>query len=245
MDQSQSLLAPRKSLWVDRLKALLEVLLVAGLLSNAIAYLPFALGGVSHEALVQNARLIAVFVFVEACITVFLLVLISGAHGERLRDLGWRRHQWRADVFIGLLVVPLLFLMSALVSHLFRSFLPRYYTEQNLLLETIRSPLDLAFFVVSALFAGGIKEELQRAFVLVRFRRYLGGATVGLILWSAFFAYGHYLQGVQGSVIAGLFGFLFGLIYLVRRSLLAPIVAHSVYDTAALLGYWFLNGSAE
>jgi membrane protease YdiL (CAAX protease family) len=245
MDQSESLLAPRKSLWVDRLQALLEVLLVAGLLSSAIAYLPFALGGVSHEALVGKARIIAVFVFVEACITVFLLVLISRAHGERLSDLGWRRDRWRADVFIGLLVVPLLFLMSALVSHLFRSFLPRYYTEQNLLLETIRSPLDLAFFVVSALFAGGIKEELQRAFVLVRFRRYLGGATVGLILWSAFFAYGHYLQGVQGSVIAGLFGFLFGLIYLVRRSLLAPIVAHSVYDTAALLGYWFLKGSAE
>src|SRR5262245_46805965 len=76
MDQSDSLLAPRKSLWLDRIQALLEVVLVAGLLSSAIAYIPFALGGVSHQALVSKARIIAVFVFVEACITIFLMVVI-------------------------------------------------------------------------------------------------------------------------------------------------------------------------
>jgi membrane protease YdiL (CAAX protease family) len=242
MDPPQYSLASRKGLWTERLQALLEVLVVAGLLSSAIAYLPFALSGISHEVLVGKARVIALFVLVEACITVALLMLILRAHGESLRCLGWRGDRLRADVFIGLLVVPFLFLTSGLVSHLFRSFLPRYYSEQNLLLETIRSPGDLAFFIVSALFAGGIKEELQRAFVLVRFRDYLGGATLGLVLWSTFFAYGHYLQGVQGSVIAGLFGFLFGVIYLVRGSLVAPVVAHSAYDALALIGYWFLKG---
>ena len=245
MDPPQYFLGPRKSLWRDRLQALLEVLVVAGLLSSAIAYLPFALSGINHEALVGKARVIALFILVEACITVALLMLILRAHGESLRYLGWRSNRLGADVFIGLLVVPVLFLMSVLVSHFFRSFLPRYYSEQNLLLETIRSPGDLALFIVSALFAGGIKEELQRAFVLVRFRDYLGGTTVGLILWSTFFAYGHYLQGVQGSVVAGLYGFLFGVIYLVRGSLVAPVVAHSVYDAAALLAYWFLKASAE
>ena len=245
MDPPQYFLEPRQSLWRDRLQALLEVLVVAGLLSSAIAYLPFALSGISHEALVGKARVIALFILVEACITVALLMLILRAHGESLRYLGWRSNRLGADVFIGLLVVPVLFLMNVLVSHFFRSFLPRYYSEQNLLLETIRSPGDLALFTVSALFAGGIKEELQRAFVLVRFRDYLGGATVGLILWSTFFAYGHYLQGVQGSVVAGLYGFLFGVIYLVRGSLVAPVVAHSVYDAAALLAYWFLKASAE
>jgi membrane protease YdiL (CAAX protease family) len=245
MDPSQYFLAPRKSLWIDRLQALLEVLVLAGLLSSAIAYLPFALSGISHEALIGRARVIALFVLLEACITVALLMLILRAHGESLRYLGWRRGCLRADVLIGLLVVPVLFLMSGLVSLFFRSFLPRYYSEQNLLLETIRSPGDLVLFIISALFAGGIKEELQRAFVLIRFREYLGGATLGLILWSTFFAYGHYLQGVQGSVVAGLFGFLFGVIYLVRGSLVAPVVAHSVYDAAALLGYWFLKASTK
>jgi membrane protease YdiL (CAAX protease family) len=245
MDSPEHFLAPRKSPWMDRLQALLEILVVAGLLSSALAYIPFGLSGISYEAIVRNARLISLFVLVDAGITVALMMLILRAHGERLRCLGWRSNRLRSDVFIGLLVVPVLFLMSGLVSHFFRSFLPRFYSEENLLLETIRSPSDLAFFIVSALFAGGIKEELQRAFVLVRFRDYLGGATLGLILWSIVFASGHLLQGVLGSVIAGLFGFLFGVIYLVRGSLVAPVVAHAVYDAAALLGYWFLKASTK
>src|SRR5262249_18746791 len=146
----------------------------------------FALSGISHQALLGQARVIAIFVLAEACITVTLITLLLRLRGERLSDLGWRSDQWRADVFIGLVVVPLLFLVSALVSHLFRSFLPKYYTEENALLETIRTRGDLAIFIISALLAGGVKEELQRAFVLVRFRRYLGGATLGLILWSVF-----------------------------------------------------------
>ena len=94
---------------------------------------------------------------------------------------------------------------------------------------------------VAALFAGGVKEELQRAFVLVRFRDYLGGAKLGLVIWSVAFGAGHYLQGVQNAVAAGLFGLLFGAVYLARGSLVAPMVAHGAYDSLALLAYWFLR----
>ena len=62
---------------------------------------------------------------------------------------------------------------------------------------------------------------------------------MGLILWSLAFGAGHYVQGIQGITIATIYGFLFGVIYLLRGSLTAPIVAHSAYDTMALLAYWF------
>jgi membrane protease YdiL (CAAX protease family) len=109
--------------------------------------------------------------------------------------------------------------------------------------EIIQTPQQLALFIFSALVAGGIKEELQRAFILNRFRRYLGGAWVGLVIWSLAFGAGHYVQGVQGIVIASLYGFVFGITYILSGSLLAPIVAHSVYDTLALLAYWFVTKS--
>jgi uncharacterized protein len=112
--------------------------------------------------------------------------------------------------------------------------------ETNPLIEIIRTPQQLGLFIFSALIAGGIKEELQRAFILSRFRKYLGGSLAGLILWSLAFGAGHYAQGVQGIVVASIFGFIFGMIYLISGSLVAPIVAHSIYDTLALLGYWYL-----
>jgi membrane protease YdiL (CAAX protease family) len=92
------------------------------------------------------------------------------------------------------------------------------------------------------LIAGGIKEELQRAFILTRFREHLGGAGLGLLLWSIGFGAGHYVQGIQGVVIATIYGLIFGIVYILSRSLIAPIIAHSAYDTVVLLAYWFLDG---
>ena len=40
-------------------------------------------------------------------------------------------------------------------------------------------------------------------------------------------------------ILATLFGLVFGLLYLARGSLVAPMVAHGAYDAAALCLYWF------
>jgi membrane protease YdiL (CAAX protease family) len=64
---------------------------------------------------------------------------------------------------------------------------------------------------------------------------------LGLIVWSLAFGAGHYVQGVH-ITIATIYGFVFGILYLLRGSLIAPIVAHAAYDTMALLIYWFAAG---
>jgi membrane protease YdiL (CAAX protease family) len=61
------------------------------------------------------------------------------------------------------------------------------------------------------------------------------------VIWSLAFGAGHYVQGVPGIVIASLYGFIFGTIYLLSGSLIAPIVAHGVYDSLAILAYWFFS----
>jgi membrane protease YdiL (CAAX protease family) len=231
--------------WTDRLFAFLEVLVLAGILSSSVAALPFyfqAGNRAIHAILLKDARLIAGFLLLEASITLFLLMLILRLHRERLADLGWNWDRWISDLLLGVSLVPILFLVGRLVALGFKVLLPNYYMERNPLIETIRSPGDLALFIVAALFAGGIKEELQRAFVLVRFRDYLGGAKLGLVIWSLAFGAAHYVQGVQGAAVAGLFGLLFGAVYLARGSVVAPMVAHGAYDSIALLAYWFLRG---
>ena len=92
----------------------------------------------------------------------------------------------------------------------FNLFLPDYVSISNPLLELIEGYGDLLLLLISSIFVGGIKEEIQRAFVLDRFERYLGaivlmpflrisgrssseqdgrrvGIIVGLTLWSLFF----------------------------------------------------------
>lgn len=225
--------------WLDRIQALIEVFLLSGLVSGFFAILPFSFRAKGSLLLTRDARTVALYLLLESGITLVLLVVVLRAHRETIRDLGWRFRQWRFDVVLGLGVVPVLFLLNMAVGVAFRALLPKYYMERNPLTEIIHTPQELVLFLLSAFIAGGIKEELQRAFIITRFRQYLGGAWLGLLIWSLAFGAGHYAQGLQGVLAATLFGFLFGLVYLARGSLVAPILAHSVYDSAALLGYWF------
>ena len=231
---------PRKS-WIDRIQALIEVLLLAGLMSSILAALPFALRPNGREHLLGDVRMMAGYILLEAIITLLLLFLVLKAHGETLASLGIHWNQWRTNVLLGLATVLVLFVLNYIISLIFQFYLPRYYLERNPLTDLIRTPKDLLLFIGTALIAGGFKEEFQRAFILRRFQAYLGGAQVGLVLWSVVFGFGHYIQGAQGVVTAGLFGMIFGILYLMRGSLVAPIVAHGIYDTLALLGYWFLS----
>jgi len=94
----------------------------------------------------------------------------------------------------------------------------------------IQSPGEAALFALVATVAGGLREEIQRAFLLRRFEQHLGGPIVGLIVVSGAFGAGHALQGWDAAVVTGLLGATWGLLYLRRRSIVAPVVSHAGYN---------------
>ena len=233
---------PRKT-WVDRAQAFFEVLLVSGLLSSALAGLVFyLLQGKRGLDLLANAKAFSIFILLEAGIALLILTVVLKIHRETISTLGLKWDRWKFHCALGLVVVPFLFMINALVAVVFKIYLPQYFVEKNPITELIHTRQQLVLIVISALIAGGIKEELQRALILTRFRSYLGGAWLGLVLWSGVFGAGHYVQGVQGVVIATIYGFVFGIIYLMSGSLIAPIIAHGAYDAIALIAYWLFSG---
>jgi membrane protease YdiL (CAAX protease family) len=232
---------PRKP-WIDRIQAVVEILLLSGLVSGFCATLPLPLFHIGDmDFLLKDSKILSFYLLLESGITFFILAVVLKLHRETLDSLGLRWESWKRNAVIGLALVPLLFFINAIVALVFKVYLPRFYTEQNPLIQNVQTRQQLALFVFSAIVAGGIKEELQRAFILNRFRTYLGGAGAGLVIWSLAFGAGHYVQGVPGVVIAALYGFVFGTIYLLSGSLIAPIVAHGLYDSLAILAYWFFS----
>ncbi|MCK7518721.1 MAG: CPBP family intramembrane metalloprotease [Ignavibacteriales bacterium] len=63
-----------------------------------------------------------------------------------------------------------------------------------------------------------LKEEVQRAFVLHRFDQHLGGARLGLVLYSLVFGTGHIIQGYDVAIVTALLGLAWGTVFLWRRS---------------------------
>jgi membrane protease YdiL (CAAX protease family) len=241
-DQPESLPPPPSKTWLERAQALLEVLLVSGLVSSLLASLPFVLAG-REAGMLADLRLLVLYILLEAALTGILLAVILRAHGETLRDFGLAFHRWRPDVMLGLAIIPVLFLINALTSWIFMEFFPQHFQPHNPLTDLVHTVRDLAMFIGTALIAGGVKEEVQRSFILRRFQSHLGGAYLGLLLWSLAFGMGHSVQGPQAVVAASLFGLIFGIAYLSRGSLLVPMVAHGAYDAIALMGYWLVSSA--
>jgi membrane protease YdiL (CAAX protease family) len=246
MEDSHPPLKTSRIPWIDRIQASVEVLLISGLVSGLFAALLMSLFRVKNlDLLPKNANLLSAYLLLESAITFLILAALLRLHGESFRSFGLRWESWKRKLLLGLTLVPIFFSINGVVIFVFRSYLSRYYSEHNPLVENLHTPQQLALFIFSALVAGGIKEEIQRAFILNRFRTHLGGAWAGLLLWSIAFGAGHYVQGAQGIVIASLYGFLFGVIYLRSGSLIAPLTAHAAYNTLAILAFWFLSGRVK
>ena len=58
--------------------------------------------------------------------------------------------------------------------------------------------------------AGGVREELQRAFLLHRFRGDLGATVDGPVHHQPGFGMGHTLQGLDAAIITGMLGAIWG-----------------------------------
>jgi len=105
----------------------------------------------------------------------------------------------------------------------------------------MRNPRDAAVFGIVVMLAGGLREEIQRGFILHRFGQYLGGGAVGVVVHSAIFGLGHFEQGWDATIAVGTLGAIWGTIYLMRRSVIAPMVSHAGFNLAQLVKFVVLR----
>jgi membrane protease YdiL (CAAX protease family) len=128
------------------------------------------------------------------------------------------------------------------VTMLIRVFAPSLHNVPDNPLEgLLGTQAGLAMFLFVVIVAGGLREELQRAFLLHRFRDDLGQPWMGVLITSLAFGMGHTLQGLDAAIITGSLGAIWGVIYVLRRSAIAPIVSHSLFNSAELIRAFFFR----
>ena len=179
---------------------------------------------------------VALLSALDTAVLVALMATLLVGRGERPRDV-WvgRPRVWR-DVSLGLASIPALFLGVGGLMALLRVAVPSLHNvERNPLEGLLAEPGSAVVFGLVAIVAGGLREELQRAFLLTRFERYLGGTATGVAVLSIAFGLGHMLQGLDAAVTTGTLGLLWALMYVRRRSTLAPIVSHAGFNALEVL----------
>lgn len=173
----------------------------------------------------------------DTVVLIGMMVLLTRAHGESVSALWFGNRRPWTEAVLGVLLVPSVFLLVGLMMTLLMRLAPALHNVPNNPLEELATggPQDAALLGVVAIVAGGIREELQRAFLLQRFERHLGGAIVGVIVLSTAFGLGHLIQGRDAAITTGVLGAFWAIVYLRRRSTIAPMVSHAGFNGIEVL----------
>lgn len=225
-----------------RLIAALEILACSGLPTQLAIAAVLSLAGVGpYDARGQlTARYVFAVSLLDAAAIVVLAAWFLRAGGERFSQVMFGRQPAAPEAVRGLVHIPIVFLIAVVLMLTIQRVVPWLHNvPANPFEGLIRSRGDAAMFAVVAVIGGGVREEVQRAFILSRFERHLGGGWVGLAISSVGFGLGHIIQGRDVAVTTAALGAFWGLVYLKRRSIAASVVSHSGFNAAEIFRYTF------
>ena len=162
-----------------------------------------------------------------------LIFLLLRLVGERFRDVGLVFGNWPRQVLNGLgFGIAIWVFVHVVLNTALKIINPIELRNVISISKYIQDFDSLIIWFMISIFGGGLVEELQRAFVLTRFKKWRGNSTLyfSLGISSILFGLNHLYQGTNMAISAGISGLLFGLVFLRRGSLLEAICCHSLYD---------------
>lgn len=229
----------------DRVSAILEILLCSGVPSQfALAYM-FALAGFTPLVAGRlSFGYITTLLLVDATILIALIVWLLRRNGESPYAVFTGGRPLVPEIYLGIPMTAAVFMLAVVVLSTARLVLPSLHNvDENPLQDLIRTPAQALILAVVATIGGGLREEIQRAFILHRFEQYLGGAHLGLVLYSIVFGLGHSLQGWDAVLTTAMLGAFWGYVYIRRRSIIAPAVSHSGFNAAEIFVFLMTRGT--
>ena len=222
-----------------RVIAAVEVLLCSSLPTQIV--IGQLLAAIGLDPRTDSGQLSPPFAFalllIDSVVLTTLMVILTRAHRESPRALWLGDRSIVREFGVGLALVPLVFLIVGLLMTGLMRLVPGLHNVTENPIEQLATggPHQAAMLGVIAVLAGGVREELQRAFLLRRFEQHLGGPFVGVIVLSIAFGLGHYPQGWDAVVATGVLGAIWAIVYLRRRSSVAPIVSHAGFNSLEVL----------
>jgi membrane protease YdiL (CAAX protease family) len=223
---------------LSRWSAALQILMVSGIPTQLIAasilviglHMPLADGnGISFE-------FIAVVSLVDTAIVAVLIRIFLAFSGEQSADVFVGPRPVVGEILRGLAWLPIVFLGVTSIVLAIRAIAPWMHNVETSPFEAfLQTPLQAAIFLVVVVLAGGVREELQRAFILHRFDQRLGGARVGLALFTIAFGAFHLDQGYDVALAICCLGLFWGLTYIRRRSAILPMVNHASFNATQVI----------
>ncbi|MGH9411975.1 MAG: CPBP family intramembrane glutamic endopeptidase [Vicinamibacterales bacterium] len=230
----------RRPLPIERAAAALEVIVCSGFPTQFVVVTVLATFGMKPN--LPGGALSPPFIFtltlLDSLLLIGLVFFFFRAHHESPAAMLFGSRPTMREALVGLALIPASYAVVIAVLSAVQLTVPSLRNvPHNPLQDLAKTRLDALLFSVVVLVGGGVREEIQRGFVLRRFEQYLGGGALGLVLFSAVFGLGHLEQGNDVALATATLGAFWGAIYLRRRSILGPMIGHAGFDLAQVLRF--------
>lgn len=215
----------------SRKEVVLEVCVFLFLIVPSMVLSLFAGGGQNRI----NFVLLATSTIFRDLALVSLILFFAWRDREPVSRLGLRAKDLDSNILLGLaLYIPFLFAIS-LVTQLLDALGLSPASEPSPSFFHVAGRWEFALAIVLVIVVAISEETIFRGYLTARLQTATRSAPAAVLLSATIFALGHGYEGSLGVVTVGVMGLVFNLIYLWRKSLVAPIVLHFLQDFIAIV----------
>jgi membrane protease YdiL (CAAX protease family) len=174
---------------------------------------------------------------------VALILFFLWRNGEPIRAIGWAARNVWMEIGVGVILFVVVFIGAGLIESALRAAglsgpstpLPSFLAAKGYW------EFVLAFVLVVIV---AISEEtIFRGYLILRFVGMTRSLAIAILLSAVVFALGHGYEGTAGLATIFLVGVSFALVYVWRKSLVAPIVMHFLLDFISIVLAPLLTGT--
>lgn len=112
--------------------------------------------------------------------------------------------------------------------------------KQSVAVIVPHSRLELTSFLVLVIFAAIFEEIIFRGYLQRQLGALARNIWVGVILSAIIFGAGHGYQGARQMVLIGIWGAMFGVLVVLRKSLRPGMITHAGQDAFSGIAYFFM-----
>ncbi len=177
-----------------------------------------------------NFSIVSIATILRDLALVALILFFLWRNGEPVQRIGWTARKAPLEVMWGIILyIPLFFAADYLEQFL----VSVGFTTPAVPLPSVEATggineTILGVFLV--LIVAICEETIFRGYLMLRFGGIFHNPAVMVILSAVIFSMGHGYEGSAGVLTVGFMGLVFALVYLWRRSLVAPMVMHFAQD---------------
>lgn len=168
----------------------------------------------------------------------------------KLRDVIGGRWSSVEDFLLDLAVAAGFWIVSSLILAAGKFALGLASTSVNQSLDQVKqsigpiapqTPAELGVFVLLTVFAGVIEEIVFRGYLQKQIGAISGNVYIGVAIAAIIFGAGHGYQGIRFMILIAIYGALFGILVLLRKSLRPGMMAHAWQDAFSGVAFYLLT----